>query len=57
MAVVDGEIDAQRLATLRGFAAALNTADDYLIDLAEVACDHLAWAMRRTHSPAASTPT
>lgn len=45
MAVVDGELEARRLATLRGFAAALHAAEDYLVDLAEAARGHIAWAI------------
>ena len=44
MALVDGTLDDDRLASLQSFAAALGVHQDFLLDLAEAARGHLAWA-------------
>jgi hypothetical protein len=42
-ALVDGVIDAERIACLGRFATALGLHEQYLVDLAEAAAGHLAW--------------
>lgn len=44
MALVDGSVDAEKIAVVSSFAAALGVRQDYLAELTEAAQGHLRWA-------------